>query len=145
MQCLKSAVYCTLGSPGSNPGTPNSWKWWRIVPPIQTTWLQMKQNISLGEITAYSSYQSPFISTNSISFSISKRKSQIKATSHIPVETCELYYNHVLQTPAISHSKIRFSNKSFTFILNVTGISKSKLLIKTLKDLFLKNKPETQP
>lgn len=105
----------------------------------------MKQSISLGEITAYSSYQSPFISTNSISFSISKRKSQIKATSHIPVETCELYYNHVLQTPAISHSKIRFSNKSFTFILNVTGISKSKLLIKTLKDLFLKNKPETQP
>lgn len=107
--------------------------------------LNETENISLGEITAYSSYQSPFISTNSISFSISKRKSQIKATSHIPVETCELHYNHVLQTPAISHSKMRFSNKSVTFILNVTGISKPKLLIKTLNDLFLKNKPETQP
>lgn len=88
---------------------------------------------------------SPFIITNSISFSISKRKSQIKATSHIPAETCELHYSHVLQTPAISHSEMRLSNKSFTSILTVTGISKPKLLIKTLKSFFLKNKPEIQP
>lgn len=107
--------------------------------------LNETENISLGEITAYSSYQSPFISTNRISFSISKRKFQIKATSHIPVETCELHYTHVLQTPAISHSEMRFSNKSFPSILTGTGISKPKLLIKTLKDLFLKRKPETQP
>lgn len=48
------------------------------------------KNISLLKITAYSCYQRPFVSTNSISFSDRKRKSQIKATSHIPAETHEL-------------------------------------------------------
>lgn len=68
------------------------------------------KNISLWKITAYSSYQRPFVSTNSISFSARKKKSQIKATSHIPVETQELYYNRFLQTTAISHSKNTFNN-----------------------------------
>ena len=62
-----------------------------------------------------------------ISFFIRKRKSQIKATSHIPAETHELYYNYFIQTTDISHSKIRFNN-SYISLLTVTGISEPTLL-----------------
>lgn len=72
VQHLKPTAHHTWGALGASQKKLNIWKahskWW-IVSVIQITMASNEiENIYLWKITAFSCYQSPFVSTNSISF-----------------------------------------------------------------------------